>query len=178
VPGRFVPILIKFMRIINRTRSAFTLLEVLLASMIFIVSVAGVFSTISAVRQPVHAKERALTAAVFGQLALETLRAQVNASNIDSTTGQYKTASLLAPGAHPAGTEATSYASLFSPQDQNGTTYTITYNVCCAVCTANAATVACPQTSVSSNCPTSNAGPCPADSAVVVTLSSTFTDPT
>jgi hypothetical protein len=140
--------------------------------MIFVISVAGVFSTLSAVRQPVHQKERALTAAVFGQAALETLRSQVSANNIDSTTGRYKTSCLLALGAHPVGTEATTYP-LFSQTDQNGITYTITYNVCCSVCPGSPSTAVgtCP----SVTCPAANTG-CVVDTAVMVSLRSSFTD--
>ena len=80
---------LKLMRITHLRKTAFTLLEVLLASIIFIVSVLGVFSTLSAVRQPVLQKERALTAAVFGQQFLEGLRSQVNANNVHSDPSEW-----------------------------------------------------------------------------------------
>ncbi len=65
------------MRMKNLNNTAFSLLEILFASIIFVVSVAGVFATLNAVRTPVANKESALTATVFGKQVLETLRAQV-----------------------------------------------------------------------------------------------------
>jgi len=62
-------------------KSAFSLLEVLLASIIFIVSVGGVFLTLNAIRRPVANKESALTAAIFGKQVLEALRSGVNAGS-------------------------------------------------------------------------------------------------
>lgn len=147
------------MRIINLRTTAFTLLEVLLASIIFIVAVLGVFSTLSAVRIPVQQKERALTAAVFGQLALETLRAQVNASStsFDAPSGCYNYTNQLALGAHPTA----SNPALLSQTDQNVTTYSMSYTVSCA--------------SAGGGCP---AGYCPADTAMMVNLAITFPDTT
>lgn len=63
----------------NLNNKAFSLLEILLASIIFIITIAGVFVTLSAVRKPVADKESALTAAVFGKQVLEALRSSVNA---------------------------------------------------------------------------------------------------
>ena len=59
--------------------SAFSLLEILLASIIFIVSVGGIFVTLNALRKPVADKESALTAAIFGKQVLEALRSNVDA---------------------------------------------------------------------------------------------------
>ena len=58
----------------------FSLLEILLASIIFIISIAGVFATLNAMRVPVANKESSLQAAVFGKQVLEALRTQVNSS--------------------------------------------------------------------------------------------------
>ena len=69
------------MRIKNLNNKAFSLLEILLASIIFIITVAGIFATLSAVRTPVADRESALTAAVFGKQVLENLRSQVNAAS-------------------------------------------------------------------------------------------------
>ena len=60
-------------------QQAFTLLEILLASVIFVVSVGGVFITLNSMRRPVADKESALTAAVFGKQVLDALRSQVDA---------------------------------------------------------------------------------------------------
>lgn len=65
------------MRITNLNNSAFSLLEILLAAIIFLISVAGVFATLNAVRGPVTNKENALAAAVFGKQSLEALSSLV-----------------------------------------------------------------------------------------------------
>jgi len=141
------------MQITNLTKRAFTLLEVLLAAVIFVVSVAGIFATLSAVRVPVHQKERALTAAVFGQQVLEGLRSQVSASQINNVSPvcYNYTNQLIFGGPWPAGTQ----------KDQNGTTYSMNYTVSCA--------------SPGGGCP---AGSCPVDTAMMVTLIITFPDAT
>jgi len=66
------------LRVRNLNKSAFSLLEVLLASIIFVISVTGIFITLAAVRGPVADKENALTAAVFSKQVLEALRSSVN----------------------------------------------------------------------------------------------------
>lgn len=71
---------VKAMSIRKLNNTAFSLLEILLASVIFIVSIGGIFVTLSAVRRPVADKESALSAAIFGKQVLESLRSQVNAS--------------------------------------------------------------------------------------------------
>ncbi len=63
----------------NLNKTGVTLLEILLASVIFVVSIAGIFATLNAVRTPVTTKENALMAAVFGKQVLDTLRSVVNA---------------------------------------------------------------------------------------------------
>jgi type II secretory pathway pseudopilin PulG len=77
----------------NLNNSAFTLLEILLATIIFIISIAGVFATLNAVRQPVIDKESALTATIFGKQVLEALRSQVNAA----TSSNYYSDSTCTP---------------------------------------------------------------------------------
>jgi len=67
------------MRIKIINNSAFSLLEILMAAIIFIVSVAGIFATLNAVRGPVIAKENQLAASVFGKQVLEALYSQVTA---------------------------------------------------------------------------------------------------
>jgi len=81
----------------NLNNSAFTLLEVLLSAIIFVVSVAGIFASLDSVRTPVANKENELTAAVFGKQVLEGLRSQVSANfyascsfpNGDNTCGDF-----------------------------------------------------------------------------------------
>jgi len=58
--------------------NGFSLLEILLASIIFVLSVAGIFMTLNAVRAPVANKQNALVAANFGQAVLENLRTMVS----------------------------------------------------------------------------------------------------
>lgn len=67
------------MRMKKYKNTAFSLLEILLAAVIFILSVAGIFVTLNAVRNPVINKENALTSANFGKEILEALRSQVDA---------------------------------------------------------------------------------------------------
>ena len=84
------------MKINNLNSNAFTLLEVLLASVIFIISVAGIFATLNAVRGPVANKENQLAAAVFGKQVLEALYSQVTDAsyyNACSMTGAGTSAS-------------------------------------------------------------------------------------
>jgi len=69
------------MRIKKINNTAFTLLEVLLAAIIFVISVGGVFITLDAMRKPVADKESELNAALFGKQVLEALRSQVNVSS-------------------------------------------------------------------------------------------------
>ncbi len=69
-----------FMRIKNLNSSGFSLLEILLASIIFIISVGGIFVTIAAVRRPVMDRGSSLAASVFGKQVLEALRSRVDAS--------------------------------------------------------------------------------------------------
>lgn len=66
------------MRMKNLNNTAFSLLEVLLSAIIFVISIGGIFATLNAVRSPVTGKTYALSAAVFGKQVLETLRNQVN----------------------------------------------------------------------------------------------------
>lgn len=131
------------MRIKNLNNSAFTLLEILLSSIIFVVTVAGLFATLSAVRAPVTTKENALSAAVFGKQVLETLRAQVNAGTFytacssTGSNGDCKDFS-LSVGTHqmslPAGLSWPSAD--VNSANANLLTYTVT---CPAPCTADSA---------------------------------------
>ena len=50
-----------------------------MAAIIFVLTIAGLFATLNAVRAPVANKENALAAAVFGKQVLEALRSTVNA---------------------------------------------------------------------------------------------------
>lgn len=112
-------------------KKAFSLLEILLASVIFVISVTGLFFTLTAVRIPVLNKESALTGAVFGKQVLEALYSRVSAStyynncsgqnpcpNFDLSLGvhQVPTASLPAGLIWPIG---------FAVLNSNVLTYTV-----------------------------------------------------
>ncbi len=72
------------MRMKDFNTTGVTLMEILLAAIIFIITVGGIFATLNAVRTPVTQKENALTAAVFGKQVLDTLRANVKPSTFDA----------------------------------------------------------------------------------------------
>ena len=121
----------------NLNNTAFSLLEILLASVIFIITVGGVFATLNAVRGPVTSKEYALSAAVFGKQVFEILRKQVNNSSsanfytVCPTASPYCTTFDLALGVHsitplPAG------LSWPSPHFNTLNSNTLTYTVSCA----------------------------------------------
>lgn len=70
----------------NFNKYGVTLLEVLLSSIIFLVSVAGLLVTMNAVRGPVMTKENQLTATVFGKRVLEALYASVDNNTYFTTS--------------------------------------------------------------------------------------------
>jgi len=107
------------MRITNLKKSAFSLLEILLAAIIFIISVGGIFATLNAVRQPALQKERALTAAIFGQQLLESLHSSVSANNFDA-------------GGNVNGALSLGTHSLPLVTDPQNVVYNMTYVVTCA----------------------------------------------
>lgn len=116
----------KLMRLTNLNKRAFTLLEILLASIIFIISIGGIYATLSAVRKPVVQKERALTAAILGKQLLESLRSQVDARNIQGPIGAGVWTGNLAIGSH----------TLPPQSDLQGVQYNMAYTVICADGTA------------------------------------------
>ncbi|MDE2008955.1 MAG: type II secretion system protein [Candidatus Omnitrophica bacterium] len=79
----------------NLNEQAFSLLEVLLAAVIFVVSIAGIFATLNTTRTPANDKENALAAAVFGKQVLENLRSSVSAN---SAANFYATCSPVCTG--------------------------------------------------------------------------------
>lgn len=103
-------------------RAGFTLVEVVVAAVIFTIAVTGVFASLASLKKPVVTNDKALEAAYCGQQFLEGLRAAVDAR--DWSTGK------LAPAVGVTG----------SPCVINGTTYTVTYTIT-AVGNARKATV-------------------------------------
>ena len=62
-------------------KKGFSLIEVILASLIFALSVAGFYAALGSVRTPVQQTDRSLIAAQYGKEVLEDLRKDVGASN-------------------------------------------------------------------------------------------------
>ena len=73
----------------NKT-TGFTIAEVVIATMIFTLAMAGVFATISQLRQPAVASSQQVTAAFIGKKILDDLRSEVSATTWNS--------GLLTPG--------------------------------------------------------------------------------
>ena len=128
---------------------AFTLIEVLVSAIIFVVTIGGLFVTLNAVRTPVASKENGLAAAVFGKQVLETLRGQVNAStyyNTPCTLGTPCTDFSLGLGPHNIDQATLALAGLTWPaalspptDTQNGNPPVLSYTVSCADGTGYAA---------------------------------------
>jgi Tfp pilus assembly protein PilV len=128
----------------NLNNTAFSLLEILLASIIFIITIGGIFATLNAVRVPVADKESALTAAVFGKQVLEALRSQVSdqaSANFYVTCSGTCADFSLALGTHQISVATLSSVNLTWPQvlvtgengnHPNGNPPVLNYNVSCA----------------------------------------------
>lgn len=63
----------------KKKKEAFTITEVVIATMIFTLAMAGVFASISQLRQPAAESTQEVTAAFFGKWVLDDLRRQVSA---------------------------------------------------------------------------------------------------
>ena len=68
----------------------FSLVEVMVAGVIFSIAVVGVFSSLAAVKKPIHTSDKSLDAALCGQQVLEGLRASVDASNWNEDSSPLK----------------------------------------------------------------------------------------
>ena len=90
-------------------RSAFSLVEAMVAGVIFTITAAGVFASLAAVQKPAVTNDKSLGAAYCGQKFFESLRANVDVR--DWATGKLK----------PGGGSVTC--------DQNGVTYTVNYTI-------------------------------------------------
>jgi len=123
------------MRINNLNNRAFSLLEVLLASIIFVISITGVFITLTALRKPVADKENALAAAILGKQVLEALRSSVNAGTFYSTNCFSPCSNFdLSLGTHlvtplPSGLSWPASFTNPGPNPNNGLYYTVTCSV-------------------------------------------------
>jgi type II secretory pathway pseudopilin PulG len=170
------------MRIKNLNSGAFSLLEVLLASIIFIITIGGLFATLNAVRAPVSEKENALAAAIYGKQVLDALRSQVNTvsyftcSSGAGTVGSPCTDFSLYLGNHqvsPIDPKLTS-ANVNMPSVLTGLNHTLNYTVYCADgsgSTYTACSTPCSGTCSISGCGGLNADDVPHGVALCITSS-------
>ncbi len=93
-------------------RKAFTMTEVVIATLIFALAMAGVFSTIANLRQPSIESTQEVTAAFIGKRILDDLRKDVSAETWN--TGKLVNGTTYGP---------------FSAAVVDGQTYTYTYAV-------------------------------------------------
>lgn len=93
-----------------RRKQGFTIVEVVMASIIFALTAAGIYTTLSALRQPAGESARDVTAAFLGEQFLQSMRNEVDQSTWNSGR--------LTLGNH---TE--------TPVIINGITYSIAYTV-------------------------------------------------
>jgi len=92
---------------------AFSLIEAVVASVIFMIAVTGVFASLSALKRPVATTDKALGAALCGQQFLENLRASVDQQDWAIASSK------LRPTGSVAGASCV----------ENGVTYSINYQV-------------------------------------------------
>ena len=103
----------------QKKQSGFSLVEVMVASLIFALSIAGIMATVSALNRPATQTSREVIAAMLGEQLLEKFRKEVNASNWDGLNQQWVNGSPLTPGTHPSQT-------IPGPDGKN---YTVTWTV-------------------------------------------------
>ncbi len=120
------------MRMTNLHATGFSLLEILMAAIIFTIAVAGVFATLNAVRAPVNNKENELTAASFGKEELEALRTQVSAApsanyytDPNCSNGICTDFSLSLGTHHTSGSGQIIFPINYYGNNPNGVTYTV-----------------------------------------------------
>ena len=66
--------------LLYKNRSGFSVVEVIVAAVIFGIAAAGIFATISALREPAEQSDDRVAAAYAGKEILEELRGQIDAS--------------------------------------------------------------------------------------------------
>ena len=77
-----------------RCRAAFSIVEAMVAAMVFAIAAVGVFSTISSSQKPSVSSDNSLQAAYIGQQILENMHSNVDASTwADSASPLYGTTS-------------------------------------------------------------------------------------
>ena len=100
----------------SEKNAAFSLVEVVVASLIFTVTIAGVLSSIAILKPPADFSEKGIEATYYAQKVLEDLRSKVDARTWNDPNDG--TLSSLAPGAHAS-----------PPVVIDGVAYTATYIV-------------------------------------------------
>ena len=98
----------------QNSQKGFTMVEAVVAALIFAAVVVGIFSTTAALKKPAIGSDKKLTAAYYGKQILEDLRSKVDQRDWDLAAGS------LSLGPHPPVT-------MFNPT--YGVTYTVTYTV-------------------------------------------------
>ncbi|MBF0122034.1 MAG: hypothetical protein HQL21_01335 [Candidatus Omnitrophica bacterium] len=116
-----------YMRNIKKSVKAFSMVEVIVASIILMTTITLVFGTIANTRKPVVVSTRKLRAATYAQEVLDTLRTRVNDSEWNNATvlkeGDHYLNEILAA---PTGVSGT-----YKIKDENGfkkVTANVTYN--------------------------------------------------
>lgn len=71
----------------KRKTKAFTLVEVIISSVIFALAMAGVYASVSQLRQPATESSQEVTAAFLGKQILDKLRTQINAQSWNMVSG-------------------------------------------------------------------------------------------
>ena len=78
----------------KKSSTGFTITEVIVAAVIFTIAMAGIFTSISNLRQPAAESSQEVTAAFIGKKILDNLRTQVSAQTWNGVDG------LLSLGTH------------------------------------------------------------------------------
>ena len=98
-------------------KKGFSIVEVLVASMVFSIAAIGIFSTIAAIRKPAAVSERKISAAYYGKRILDDLRAKT-----DARPGVWNGGVLGTSGSLP-------YTVVLSPVTISGTAFGASYTV-------------------------------------------------
>ena len=100
----------------KRSNSGFTIVEVIVSTVIFAIAAVGVFASIAAVHAPAIVSERKVAAAYYARQVADNLRAKVDARNWNPVTSSWIAGTALETGTHSLGTTT-----------MNNTAYTTSY---------------------------------------------------
>ena len=101
-------------------QQAFTMVEVVIAGVIFTIMAVGSYSTISAFKKPASATKEEVTAAYLGQQILDELRTKVDGSTWTTGSGG---------DLDPNGGSGSNGIYSLADMDVDGTTYSTVYQV-------------------------------------------------